>query len=93
MLQIIAKENKLDVELVETKIGEGAKSPEYKKINKTGQVPSFVGADGFILTECIAIAVYRTLQSFPFAPYRDEYLYQTFYSYPCQNISLLIYHI
>ena len=34
-------------------------SAEYLQLNKLGKVPTFEGADGFVLTECIAIAVYR----------------------------------
>lgn len=34
-------------------------STEYLKLNKLGKVPTFEGADGFVLTETIAIAVYR----------------------------------
>jgi hypothetical protein len=33
-------------------------SAEYLKINKLGKVPTFVGADGYTLNECIAIAIY-----------------------------------
>lgn len=36
-------------------------STEYLKLNKLGKVPTFEGADGFVLSECIAIAVYRKL--------------------------------
>lgn len=38
-------------------------SAEYLKLNKLGKVPTFEGSDGFVLSETIAIAVYRT--SFP----------------------------
>jgi elongation factor 1-gamma len=34
-------------------------SEDYLKLNKLGKVPTFEGADGFVLSECIAIAVYR----------------------------------
>ena len=34
-------------------------SNDYLKINKLGKVPSFVGADGYELTEAVAIAIYR----------------------------------
>lgn len=34
-------------------------STEYLKLNKLGKVPTFEGADGFVLSEAIAIAVYR----------------------------------
>jgi len=33
-------------------------SDEYKKLNKLGKVPTFEGADGYVLTECMAIAIY-----------------------------------
>ena len=29
-------------------------------VNPLGQVPVFVGADGYVLTECIPIALYRS---------------------------------
>jgi hypothetical protein len=32
---------------------------DYHKINSQGKIPSFEGADGYILSECIAIAIYR----------------------------------
>ena len=57
----MAKANKLDLEEVETDVRKGPLSTEYLKINKLGRVPSFVGADGYELTECIAIAIYSML--------------------------------
>ncbi|KAK4208421.1 glutathione S-transferase [Rhypophila decipiens] len=36
---------------------------ELLKINPLGQVPVFAGADGYVLTECIAITLYITSQS------------------------------
>jgi glutathione S-transferase len=33
-------------------------STDYLKINKLGKVPTFVGADGYTLHECVAIAIY-----------------------------------
>ena len=33
-------------------------STEYLKLNKLGKIPTFEGADGYVLSECIAIAVY-----------------------------------
>jgi glutathione S-transferase len=33
-------------------------SAEYLKINPTGKIPAFEGANGFTLSETIAIAVY-----------------------------------
>jgi elongation factor 1-gamma len=56
--RIVAKANELDLELVE--VTPGTQSPEYLKISPLGKYPAFVGANGFVLTECIAIAVYST---------------------------------
>jgi elongation factor 1-gamma len=53
----VAKANNLDLELVETAPASGNAS--YKTINPLDKIPAFVGANGFVLTECIAIAVYR----------------------------------
>lgn len=53
----VAKENKLDIELVLTEPAKGV-STEYLKLNKLGKIPTFEGADGYVLSECIAIAVY-----------------------------------
>lgn len=58
VLLMVAKANNLDVELVHTQPREGL-SADYRLLNKLGRVPTFEGADGFVLTEVIAIAVYR----------------------------------
>jgi len=42
---------------VHTDLAKGV-SNDYLKLNKLGKVPSFVGADGYELTESIAIAIY-----------------------------------
>jgi elongation factor 1-gamma len=57
-LLTVAKENGLDIEFVHTEPAKGVPT-EYLKLNKLGKVPTFEGADGFVLSECIAIAVYR----------------------------------
>ena len=64
--------------------GEGV-SNDYRKLNKLGRIPTFEGADGYILSEMLAIAVYcesiavrSNLEAF-----YDETYYQ--YSYPCQK--------
>lgn len=31
---------------------------DYRQLNRTGKIPTFVGSDGYVLTESIAIAVY-----------------------------------
>jgi len=52
------KANNLDITIVQTEPSKGL-SPEYLKINKLGKIPTFVGSDGYVLHECIAIAIYR----------------------------------
>lgn len=75
VLLAVAKANNLDIELVETNphqnIGTGA---DYALINRLGKIPSFVGADGFIVTECIAIAIYRKyrIAAIPTSRHNDE---------------------
>jgi Glutathione S-transferase, N-terminal domain len=56
VLLAVAKANNLDVELVETK--PPVQDIEYFKLNPLGKIPTFVGANGYILTETMAIAVY-----------------------------------
>lgn len=53
----MAKANDLDLEIVHTEPAKGV-STDYLKLNKLGKVPTFEGKDGFVLTECIAIAIY-----------------------------------
>lgn len=55
IVRAVAKAAGLDVELAEITF---PASDDYRKINPLGKIPSFVGSDGFVLTECIAIAVY-----------------------------------
>lgn len=59
MLLAVAKENNLNVELVHTQPPDV--DLEYLKLNPLGKIPTFVGSNGFILTESIAIAIYCTL--------------------------------
>ena len=47
----------MDLEIVETNPGKGV-SNDYLRINHLGKIPSFVGEDGYELTESIAIAIY-----------------------------------
>lgn len=56
----VAKANNLNLKVVETEPAKGVPA-EYLKINKLGKVPTFVGADGYTLHECVAIAIYRML--------------------------------
>lgn len=74
----MAKANGLDLEIVET-IPENGVSPEYLKLNPLGKVPTLETND-FVLTECIAIAVYRESQLF--------YLFLTTPSRHDENIQL-----
>ncbi|KAL8973206.1 MAG: hypothetical protein Q9183_000108 [Haloplaca sp. 2 TL-2023] len=61
-IRAVAKANKLDLEIVKTVPAEGV-SQDYLKINPLGRIPTFVGADGYTLTECMAIAIYITSQN------------------------------
>lgn len=56
VLLVLAKACNLDIELVETFVPN--KDPEYRKLNPLSRVPTFVGPNGFVLTESIAIALY-----------------------------------
>ncbi|KAK3359774.1 hypothetical protein B0T25DRAFT_564756 [Lasiosphaeria hispida] len=57
----VAKANNLDIEVVETDTANPTE--EYLTYNPLSKVPTFVGADGYVLSECIAIAVYVTSQN------------------------------
>ncbi|KAI2623239.1 eEF1-gamma domain-containing protein [Hypoxylon sp. NC1633] len=57
----VAKANGLDLETVETDTKQPA--PEFLKANPIGKLPAFVGADGYVLTESMAIAIYVTSQN------------------------------
>ncbi|KAL9587735.1 MAG: hypothetical protein Q9212_000026 [Teloschistes hypoglaucus] len=61
-IRAVAKANKLDLDLVDTNPANGV-SQDYLKINHLGKIPSFVGADGYTLTESMAIAIYITSQN------------------------------
>jgi len=59
-LRIIAKASNLNIDLQDIQVPN--QTPDYLKINALGKVPSFVGSNGFVLTECIAIAIYFVSQ-------------------------------
>ncbi|KAG9247864.1 putative elongation factor 1-gamma 2 [Calycina marina] len=61
-IRAVAKANNVDLEIVETEPAKGVDA-EYLKINALGKVPTFVGADGYVLYEAIAIAIYITSQN------------------------------
>lgn len=44
-------------------------SAEYTKLNPLGKIPTFVGANGFVLTEAIAIAIYGMYTQLQFYVY------------------------
>ncbi|KAI5862874.1 thioredoxin-like protein [Durotheca rogersii] len=53
----VAKANGLDLDVVE--VDTTNPTPEFLKVNPLSKVPAFVGNDGYVLTECMAIAIYR----------------------------------
>ncbi|KAH8808807.1 elongation factor 1-gamma [Xylogone sp. PMI_703] len=59
VLRIIARENGLDLAFIEVRPPDV--DAEYLKLNPLGQVPTLVRADGFVLTEVMAIAIYLVL--------------------------------
>lgn len=61
-IRAIAKVNNLDIDVVEIEPVQAA-AEEYLKFNKLGKIPTFVGSDGFVLSESIAIAIYLTSQN------------------------------
>ncbi|KAJ5753713.1 uncharacterized protein N7511_007866 [Penicillium nucicola] len=60
---VAAKHNELDLELVQTQANSAAATAEFLKISPLGKVPAFEGANGYNLSEAIAIAVYVTSQN------------------------------
>lgn len=58
----VAKANNLQLEVVETDTSKP--TAEYLKYNKLSKVPTFVGSDGYVLSECIAIAIYGMFHGF-----------------------------
>jgi hypothetical protein len=55
----------LELELVNTEANSAAafnQSAEYLKLSPLGKIPAFEGANGFTLSESIAIAVYGMFQ-------------------------------
>ncbi|RYO81745.1 hypothetical protein DL763_008483 [Monosporascus cannonballus] len=57
----VAKANGLDLDVVE--VDTTNPTPEFLQVNPLSKVPTFVGTDGYVLTECIAIAIYITSQN------------------------------
>ncbi|KAF3058614.1 Beta-lactamase-like protein 2 [Daldinia childiae] len=59
----IAKEYGIELEIVHADTHGGENYDKLIKFNSLAQIPVFVGPDGFVLTECIPIALYITGQS------------------------------
>jgi elongation factor 1-gamma len=57
----VAKANGLDLEVVT--VDTTNPTPEFLKVNPLAKVPVFAGSDGYVLTESMAIAIYRTYHS------------------------------
>jgi elongation factor 1-gamma len=58
----VAKANNLNIETVT--IPSAQEAPDYyRKLNPLAKVPTFVGSDGFVLSECIAIALHSTCKT------------------------------
>lgn len=60
-IRAVAKANGLDLDIVE--VDTVKPSAEFLKVNPLSKVPTFAGADGYTLTECMAIAIYITSQN------------------------------
>ena len=76
----VAKANKIDLEIVKVELRNT--TPEHLAINPLGKVPTFEGADGYTLTECIAIAIYSTYPPHPAAYGIHHSIYSLDYSRP-----------
>ncbi|OBT48104.1 hypothetical protein VE00_00968 [Pseudogymnoascus sp. WSF 3629] len=61
-IKAVALANNIELEIVNEDPKQGV-SAEYLKTNALGKIPTFVGNDGFVLSECIAIAIYITSQN------------------------------
>ncbi|KAL5049300.1 hypothetical protein BDW71DRAFT_204563 [Aspergillus fruticulosus] len=57
----VAKANSLALEIKTITSSQDAPG-EYLQLNPLGKIPTFVGADGYVLTESVAIALYVTSQ-------------------------------
>lgn len=55
-----ARDNHLELEL-ETVTSSSEASDAYRKLNPLAKIPTFVGADGYVVYECIAVAIYGKL--------------------------------
>jgi elongation factor 1-gamma len=55
-IKAIAKAHKLELNIVHANLGNP--SPEHLEVNRLGKIPTFIGEGGFVLSECIAVALY-----------------------------------
>jgi elongation factor 1-gamma len=60
-IRAVAKANGLELEEVDTDTTNPTQ--EFLKANPLHKVPTFVGADGYVLSECMAIAIYVASQN------------------------------
>ncbi|KAI9679076.1 MAG: hypothetical protein M1829_001746 [Trizodia sp. TS-e1964] len=58
----VAKANDLKLDIVEFDLSKGVPA-DYLELNGLGKIPTFQGSDGYVLSECIAIAIYITSQN------------------------------
>ncbi|KAL2830750.1 glutathione S-transferase [Aspergillus cavernicola] len=59
----LAKRNGLDLKIIYAEKRNQEAYQELCKYNAVGQVPTFVGADGYVLSECIPLTLYFAFQS------------------------------
>lgn len=84
-IKAVAVANNIDLEFVNTDIINGVDA-EFLKINPLGKIPTFVGADGFVLTEAIAIAIYSKSSYVCYLFQRADIMMKIIVnSYPCLN--------
>jgi hypothetical protein len=57
---IVAKAHGLHLDVVYADKDDKENYEELLKFNPLGRVPTFVGSDGYVLTECIPITLYST---------------------------------
>ncbi|KAL4761853.1 glutathione S-transferase family protein [Aspergillus foveolatus] len=62
-LLALAKLHNLDVKIIHAERKNKETFEELCRYNPLGQVPTFVGADGFVLSECIPLTLYFASQS------------------------------
>jgi elongation factor 1-gamma len=56
-IKAVAKANNLELNIVEADTA--SPSIEHTKASPLGKIPAFLGEDGFALSECLAVAIYR----------------------------------